>query len=67
MCWLLVIKEEYSGMLYTISLPNKEYDTVFQALYNFKRWVKRQFNFSIYKIRQDNERAVIAINGIMMF
>ncbi|KAL9561819.1 hypothetical protein ACKAV7_014081 [Fusarium commune] len=61
--YLLVIKDEYSGWLYAIPLANKNGSVVFNALFQFERWVKRQFGLVICKIRSDNEPAVIHASG----
>ncbi|TXB98079.1 hypothetical protein FocTR4_00017044 [Fusarium oxysporum f. sp. cubense] len=61
--YLLVIKDEYSGWLYAMPLANKNGSVVFNALFQFERWVKRQFGLVICKIRSDNEPAVIHASG----
>lgn len=65
--WLLVIKDEFSGWVYARPLPTKSLTDVFDALFCFERWVRRQYSLYICVIRQDNERAVIAIKGVTIF
>nr|XP_036576325.1 reverse transcriptase domain protein [Colletotrichum truncatum]KAF6783050.1 reverse transcriptase domain protein [Colletotrichum truncatum] len=62
--WLLVIKDEYTGRLFAFPRVSKSHTFVFDALRHFERWVARQRGVTLCKLRQDVERAVIAINGM---
>lgn len=65
--WLLVIKDEYTGRLFVFPRVDKTQHSVFVAIRTFERWVWRQYGLALCKIRQDGERAVIAINGLSEF
>ncbi|KAK6579764.1 hypothetical protein PZA11_008000 [Diplocarpon coronariae] len=58
--WVLLIKDEYSGMLWTFPLRSKGGDVVMEVLQAFEARVKRQYRLSICKIRQDNDTSVIS-------
>lgn len=62
-CWLLALKDEYSGKLWTVPLQNKALPTLMHALRTFESWVKRQYGLSICKIRQDNDSATLPWRG----
>lgn len=61
--WLLAIKDEYSGMLWTYTLPEKTVGEVYGSIRDFERWVMRRYRLPIAIIRHDNERSVIAMKG----
>jgi hypothetical protein len=58
--YLMCIKDQYTKLTYAFPLPGKDQKIVGSTVVTFERWVKRQLSLSIYKIRQDNEKAVIA-------
>lgn len=51
--WLLVIKDEYSGMLYFILLRYKSKEEVFPTFREFISLVKIQYGLLVCKIRLD--------------
>lgn len=61
--WLLVIKDEFSGVLYARALPSKSKGDVFPALREFQSMVKTKYGLAVCKVRQDNEKAVISEHG----
>ncbi|RYC53684.1 hypothetical protein CHU98_g12525, partial [Xylaria longipes] len=65
--WMLAIKDEYSGMIYTFTLIQKTGPQVFGTLRKFERWVKRHYKLPICKFRSDRERAVISEKGFTDF
>ncbi|KAG6094232.1 hypothetical protein E4U14_008523 [Claviceps sp. LM454 group G7] len=67
MSWLIVLKDEFSGLLHVYSLPNKSHDTVFNVLVYYDSWAKKRYGLSVVKFRQDNERAVISESGLTRF
>ena len=65
--WVMTLKDDYSSMIYVLCLPNKHGTTVFNALFFFERFVRRQFGVMIRAFRMDNERAIIAVKGLTAF
>jgi hypothetical protein len=57
--WLMVVKDEYSGYLWCQPLPDKHGTTVFNAIYYYEAWVRRQFGVAICILKSDNERSVL--------
>ena len=61
--WLLVIKDEFSGKLFGYDLVHKDHQAVFGTLESFDAWTRRQYNLAVCKIKHDNDKSVIPING----
>lgn len=61
--WLLVIKDEYSGMLFARPLKTKSKEDVFPTLRDFASMVRVRYGLSICKIRQDRDTSVISAHG----
>jgi Reverse transcriptase (RNA-dependent DNA polymerase) len=54
----LVIRDEYSGRIWTYSLPDKTQEEVTSTLEDFANMAKRQWSLEICVIRRDNEKAL---------
>jgi hypothetical protein len=61
--WLLVIKDEYSGKLYSFCLVNKSGAEITRVLMSFESFTKRQYRLSICVFKHNNNTLVIAIHG----
>lgn len=61
--WLLIIKDEFSGMLFARPLTTKTKESVFTALQDFVSMVRVHYGLSVCKIRQDNDTSVISAHG----
>jgi hypothetical protein len=60
---LLVLKDEYSRKLFSYVLISKSLDDVFWSIKDFKSRAKRQYRLVICKLKHDQEKGVIGING----
>ena len=58
--WLLLLKDEYSGMVFVSSLGAKFQRNITETIQRFEVWVRRQYGLGICKIRQDNDTATIS-------
>lgn len=54
----LVIRDEYSGMIWVRALPDRHQETVLKALTDFARLAERQWNLTIVVVRRDNDPAL---------
>jgi hypothetical protein len=61
--WLLVLKDEYSGKLFGYVLMSKSLNNVFWSIKDFESRAKRQYGLAICKLKHDQEKGVIGING----
>jgi transposase InsO family protein len=61
--WLLVIKDEHSGKLWTFALPSRKQVKILRVLQNFDAWVTRQYGLYICVFRHDRERGVFSHFG----
>ncbi|KAF7543855.1 hypothetical protein G7046_g9919 [Stylonectria norvegica] len=61
--YLLVMKDEYSGMLWCRPIVHKDAATILAELAAFDNWVTRQFGLYLGTYRSDNEPAAIARRG----
>ena len=57
----LLITDEFSGRIFIYNLAHKS--DAFDAIVDFEAKVKRQFGLSIVKIRMDNERSLVSLEG----
>jgi hypothetical protein len=62
--WLLVIKDEYSGKLYTHILMARNLEEVFGVLREFKAYVVRRYGLYICFMKHDSERVVFSVSGL---
>jgi hypothetical protein len=63
----LVIKDEYSGKLYSFCLVNKSGAEITRVLINFESFTKRQYRLLICVFKYDNDTLVIAIHGYIVY
>ena len=65
--WLLIIKEMYSGKIFSFPLYQKTHLEVFNTIQSFLAWVLRKYNLPVVCIKQDNDTSVIGIMGNTIF
>ena len=62
--WLLVLKDDYSGKLWSFATPTKSHTQLFRILHSFERHVLRRYNLHVAILKHDGEKGVIAIQGM---
>ena len=62
--WLLVMKDDYSGKLWSFPIASKAHTQLFSIIRSFERHVHRRYNLHLNVLKHDGEKGVIAIQGM---
>ena len=62
--WLLVLKDDYSGKLWSFPIASKAHTQLFSIIRSFERHVHRRYNLHLNVLKHDGEKGVIAIQGM---
>ncbi|KFA77090.1 hypothetical protein S40288_10397 [Stachybotrys chartarum IBT 40288] len=61
--YLLILKDDFSRWILAIPVKTRSHGELFNALYNFERWVDRQFNLKVCVWKSDNEPSLHPARG----
>ena len=59
-----MLKDDYSGKLWSFPMPTKAHTQIFKIVRSFERHIQRRYNLHLCILKHDGEKGVIAIQGM---